>query len=306
MVWTAGAQLVNVEPNIGNLVGTGTVFALDDQPHRDRRRLLAQPLHGQCLKGYEQMIVDETLREIAKWPENKEFRTLEPMNRITLNVILRTIFVAEEPEYEEFREIVRSFLILGSVWPTCHGRPFGPDGHSPWGKLDQARAGINRIVFTLIDQGRSRSDVGRAERHPGTCCCAVGADDGTAISRMDISDELLSSRRRGPRIHDGGVELAVRAAAAPPGRVGRTGEGGRRGRQRIPSGNNCGIAARSHRAGRGRPTGQGPGLRIWRVADSTRSQHIRVRCRLAQEPGQSTRTPNDSIPIAFSVPSPRR
>ena len=70
-VWTAGAQLVNIEPNIGNLVGTGTVFALDDQPHRDRRRLLAPPLHGQCLKGYEQMIVGRHCAKSRSGPRTR-------------------------------------------------------------------------------------------------------------------------------------------------------------------------------------------------------------------------------------------
>jgi cytochrome P450 family 138 len=190
-VWTAGPQLVNIEPNIGNLVGTGTVFALDDQPHRDRRRLLGPALHGQCLKSYEQMIVDETLREITKWPENKEFRTLEPMNRITLNVILRTIFGAEEPESEEFREIVRSFLKLGSIMAYVPRPPFRTGRYSPWGKLDQARAGINRIVFTLID--RAEADPRLEERNDILALLLHSRrEDGTAIPRMDISDELLT------------------------------------------------------------------------------------------------------------------
>ena len=44
------------------------------------------------------------MRESAKWPENKEFRIYEPMNRITLSVILRTIFGAKGAELEELRE----------------------------------------------------------------------------------------------------------------------------------------------------------------------------------------------------------
>src|SRR6202011_4111623 len=95
-VCTASAeQLSNVQPNLGNLFGPGSVFGLDGCRHRDRRRLLAPAFHGQCLKNYEKVIEDETLRESANWPEGKEFRILEPMNRITLNVILRTILGAD-------------------------------------------------------------------------------------------------------------------------------------------------------------------------------------------------------------------
>ena len=101
-VCTASAeQLSNVQPNLGNLFGPGSVFGLDGSRHRDRRRLLAPAFHGQSLKNYEKVIEDETLRESANWPESKEFRILEPMNRITLNVILRTILGADGPERDE-------------------------------------------------------------------------------------------------------------------------------------------------------------------------------------------------------------
>ena len=53
-VCTASAeQLSNVQPNLGNWFGPGSVFGLDDGTHRDRRRLLAPAFHGQSLKNYE-------------------------------------------------------------------------------------------------------------------------------------------------------------------------------------------------------------------------------------------------------------
>src|SRR5215208_3144722 len=101
-VCTASAeQLINVQPNLSNWFGPGSVFGLDGSRHRDRRRLVAPAFHGQNLKVYEKVIEDETLRESANWPEDKEFRILEPMTRITLNVILRTIFGADGAELAE-------------------------------------------------------------------------------------------------------------------------------------------------------------------------------------------------------------
>jgi cytochrome P450 len=192
LMCTTGAEhLINIQPNIGNLLGPGTVFALDDGPHRDRRRLLSPPLHGQCLKAYEQMIVDETLREAANWPENREFRILEPMNRIALNVILRALFGVEEPEFAELREILPSFMKLGSVMAFAPRPPFRTGRHSPWGKLDESRRAIDRIIFALID--RAEADPTLSERRDILALLMRSrCDDGTAISRMDISDELLT------------------------------------------------------------------------------------------------------------------
>ncbi|HXO22952.1 MAG TPA: cytochrome P450, partial [Streptosporangiaceae bacterium] len=115
-VCTADAErLTNYHLNLSNFFGPGSIFALEGTRHHDRRRLLAPALHGRSLKNHESIIADETLRESANWPENKEFRILEPMHRITLNVILRTIFGADGAELEELREIVKRFTKRGSI-----------------------------------------------------------------------------------------------------------------------------------------------------------------------------------------------
>jgi cytochrome P450 family 138 len=190
-VCTASAeQLSNVQPNLGNLFGPGSVFGLDGSRHRDRRRLLAPAFHGQCLKNYEKVIEDETLRESANWPEGKEFRILEPMNRITLNVILRTILGADGAELEELREIVPPWMTLGSLMAFVPAPPYRTGRHSPWGKLDELRKAFDRIVCTLID--RADADPGLGDRVDVLAMLLRSRRDaGTGMPRLDICDELL-------------------------------------------------------------------------------------------------------------------
>lgn len=185
-VCTAGAeQLVNVQPNLGNWFGSGSVFALDGVRHRDRRRLLAPAFHGHSLKIHEQLIEAETLRECANWPEGKYFRILEPMNRITLNVILRSIFGADGPELDRLRAIVPPFMKLGQLVAFVPAQPFRTVRHSPWRKLDDFRREFDRIVFRLIARAEADPDLG-------------GRTDILALlvrNKMppqDISDELLT------------------------------------------------------------------------------------------------------------------
>ena len=167
------------------------VFGLDGSRHRDRRRLLAPAFHGRSLKNYEKVIEDETLRESANWPEDKEFRILEPMNRITLNVILRTIFGADEAELEELREIVPPYMKLGSLMAFVPAPPFRTGRYSPWGKLDEFRKAFDRIVFTLIE--RAEADPGLGERADVLALLLRSRhDDGTGMPRQDICDELLT------------------------------------------------------------------------------------------------------------------
>jgi cytochrome P450 family 138 len=184
-------QLINVQPNLSNWFGPGSVFGLDDSRHRDRRRLLAPAFHGQSLKNHEKVIEDETLREIANWPEGKEFRILEPMNRITLNVILRTIFGADGPELEELREIVPPYMKLGQLMAFVPAPPYWARRHSPWGKLDELRKAFDRIVFTLTDKADADPSLG--ERTDILALLRRSRrDDGTGMSRSDICDELMT------------------------------------------------------------------------------------------------------------------
>lgn len=184
-------DLINVQPNLSRVFGPGSVFALDGKAHRTRRKLLAPPFHGQSIKNYETVIEEETLRECANWPVGEEFPTLEPMNRITLNVILRTVFGADGEELDELREIIPPWVKLGSRMATVPEPPFRTGRRSPWGRLAEFRRRFNRIVFTLID--KAEADPNLVERSDILALLLSSRyDDGTAMSRQDVSDELLT------------------------------------------------------------------------------------------------------------------
>jgi cytochrome P450 family 138 len=111
---TSPDVLGNIRPNLSRLLGSGSVFGLDGDEHRQRRRLLAPPFHGKSIKNYETIIEEETLREIAGWPQGEAFATLPPMMRITLNAILRAVFGAEGAELDQLRRIIPPWVTLGS------------------------------------------------------------------------------------------------------------------------------------------------------------------------------------------------
>lgn len=184
-------ELMNVQPNLSRIFGPGSVFALDGVEHRKRRKLLAPPFHGQSIKNYEKVIEEETRREIASWPEGTEFATLEPMNRITLNVILRTVFGAAGAELDYLRGIIPPWAKLASRMATLPEPPFRAGRNSPWGRLAEFRRNFDRTVFTLIDQ--AQADPALGER-TDILALLLGStyEDGAPMSRQDVSDELLT------------------------------------------------------------------------------------------------------------------
>jgi cytochrome P450 len=143
------------------------------------------------MKKYERIVEEETARETATWPEGDEFETLEPMMRITLNIILRAIFGADGEDLETLRRIIPPWVTLGSrlaVLPTPT-RHFG--SWTPWGRLDAYRRDYDAVVDQLIERARrdpafdSRTDV-------LALLLRSTYEDGTPMSRSEISDELLT------------------------------------------------------------------------------------------------------------------
>ena len=69
------------------------------------------------MRSYEHIIEEEVMREIATWPEGREFETLPSMTSITLGAILRAVFGAEGPALDELRDLVPPMAALvGSTW----------------------------------------------------------------------------------------------------------------------------------------------------------------------------------------------
>ena len=188
---TSPEELGNIQPNLSRLFGSGSVFALDREDHRRRRRLLAPPFHGKSMKNYEAIIEEETLREIAKWPEGQPFPTLPSMMHITLNAILRAVFGADGTELNELRRIIPPWVTLGSRMAALPKPKRSYGRYSPWGRLDEWRRQYDIIIGKLIDDERADPNF---ENRTDVLALMLRStyDDGSIMSRKDIGDELLT------------------------------------------------------------------------------------------------------------------
>lgn len=184
-LFTSGPELVdNLEVNLGRVLGPRSMFALSGDEHKRQRKLLVPPFHGKRLAAYERIVEEETVRELATWPEGTPFATLPSMMRITLNAILRAVFGAEGAEFAELRELLPPFVTLGSrlaVLPiTKRGR------FNPWRRFERMRREYDAIVDRLIAKASPDGDDVLA------MMLQSRYDDGSGLSREEISDQLLT------------------------------------------------------------------------------------------------------------------
>jgi cytochrome P450 family 138 len=191
-LFQAGSDVVeNIEPNLGRVLGPGSLFALTGDAHRRQRKLLVPPFHGRRLAAYERIIQEEAERELASWPENREFATLPSMMRITLNAILRAVFGAEGAEFAQLRELLPRMVTLGSQLAVLPVPTVDWGRWSPWGRFNAMRREYDAIVDRLISAATADEAV---DQRDDVLAMMVQSryDDGSALTRGEIADELLT------------------------------------------------------------------------------------------------------------------
>jgi cytochrome P450 len=191
-LFTTGSDLISRASNLGTVLGPGSTFSLDGDEHRERRKLLVPPFHGKRMVGYETIVEEEVLREIATWPEGRDFATLPSMMRITLNAILRAVFGAQGSAFDELRALFPPMVPLASrmaLMPAIVRKDLGP--WSPWGRVQRYRKRYDEIIASLISE--AHADPAFEDRNDVLALMLQARyEDGSPISDGHIADELLT------------------------------------------------------------------------------------------------------------------
>ncbi|MBB4664906.1 cytochrome P450 [Conexibacter arvalis] len=192
-VFTADPKVLHAGDRspLGAVLGRNSLLAIDEQRHLSQRKLLLPPFHGERMQSYEAIIEEEARREIATWPEDRPFATLEPMMRITLGAILRAVFGARGSELEQLRGLLPPMVSLGSRLALLRFLQRDLGAWSPWGRFTRMRAAFDRHVDELIATARRDPEL---EQRSDVLSLLVRArhEDGTPMSREEIADQLLT------------------------------------------------------------------------------------------------------------------
>jgi cytochrome P450 len=108
-----------------------------------------------------------------------------------LNAILRAVFGAEGAELDELRRLIPPWVTLGSRLASVPMPKRQLGRYSPWGRLAEWRRRYDQVIDKLIDDERADSHF--AERTDVLAMLLrTTYEDGSAMSRKDIGDELLT------------------------------------------------------------------------------------------------------------------
>jgi cytochrome P450 len=174
------------------LLGEHSLLLLDGAEHLRQRKMILPAFHGERMHAYGRTMVDLTNDSIDRWRVGERFAVHAPMQAITLQVIIRTVFGVEEgPRLAEFSAMLRRLLDIGAnpllLLPFMQ-LDLGP--LSPWGRFQRIGEKASDVLRQEIRSGRTKGTAGRVDVL--AMLLEARDDRGHSLSEDEIHDELVT------------------------------------------------------------------------------------------------------------------
>ena len=177
------------------IVGTNSVLVLDEEPHARQRRVLLPPFKGERMRSFFEAIQTATLDEVRAWPVGRPIRMLEPMQRITVRVILQAVLgLPPGPRLAGFEAQVRRLLaITRSRYSLIFVKLplIGLLRKARWLPLFRPIHDLDESIFAYIAE-RRRLPVAERGENVLADLLATSHEDGKPLGDQEIRDAVLT------------------------------------------------------------------------------------------------------------------
>ncbi|MFW3113608.1 cytochrome P450 135A1 [Mycobacterium haemophilum DSM 44634] len=144
---------------LGLVMGEHSVLTTDEAEHARMRSLLTPAFTRAALQGYRDMIASVTREHIARWPVGAGINSLDCMNALTLDVILRVVFGVTDPNVKE--ELTNRLQGIINIQPAIFAGLRYPwlKRVNPWKRFFDGQRKIDAIIYREIASRRAVSDL---------------------------------------------------------------------------------------------------------------------------------------------------
>jgi cytochrome P450 len=197
-------------------LGARSLLLLDGAEHKWMRKLVLPPFHGERMQAYGAQMLAITHDAIDAMPLGAPFAIHGPMQRITLEIILRTVFgLDDEARRARVHARMTELLEIGT-WPPLllpvFQRDLGP--WSPWGRFVRRMREGDDDLREMVDERRARPDAQATDIL--SMLLAARDEDGNALSPQDLRDQLITLLVAGHETTATGLSWAMRWLLASP------------------------------------------------------------------------------------------
>jgi cytochrome P450 len=186
--------------------GPRSILLLHGAEHLRQRRLMLPPFHGDALARWRDTIAALAEAELDRWAPDQPVTALRRMQALTLEVILRVVFGAGDPE---LRDAIRRTLDMTTSMPRLVAMSLVRKPVGPWLTFMRAVKRLDALIYERID---ARVDDGsvlavlRSAQH----------EDGSPPSREELRDQLVTLLAAGHETTAGALGWAIERLARHP------------------------------------------------------------------------------------------
>ena len=181
------------------LVGDNSLLLLDGKKHRNRRRLLMPPVHGESLQKCSQQIVNITNKVCDNLKLNKPFKVRSLTQEITMRVILTVVFgIDSGVRSERLRELLTALLDIFNT-PLSSSFMFFPilqkdwGKYSPWGRCLLLQKEIRTLINAEIAERRKLLATKNLDSTDIFSLLLLAKDEnGEGMNDEELHDELIT------------------------------------------------------------------------------------------------------------------
>lgn len=174
------------------IVGRHSVILLDEAPHLEQRKLMLPAFHGERMQRMAGLMTELTERELATWPRGQAVELHPKLQRLTLEIILRTVFGLDSgARLDSLRDLLTRILSFSDS-PLSLLPPPPPwlARFTPMADFERLSAQVDELIYELIEQRRR-------EDHDGddvlALLLAATHEDGSPMSDQELRDELMTA-----------------------------------------------------------------------------------------------------------------
>ncbi|HEX2286770.1 MAG TPA: cytochrome P450 [Mycobacterium sp.] len=173
------------------LLGDTSVLVIDDDVHRERRRMMLPPFHRDAVARQEEAMAEIAADNIAGWPVGERFAVAPKMSEITLEVILRTVIGASDPARLAALRAVMPKLLSVTPWTSIALLNTDLQHRLPWRTLRRRIEEADRLLYAEIAE--RRADPNLADRTDALAMLVRTADeDSGAMTDRVLRDQLMT------------------------------------------------------------------------------------------------------------------
>lgn len=175
---------------LAGFVGESSVLVIDEDLHRDRRRLMIAPFQRDAVARQAALIAEIAAANIARWPVGMQFPVAPMMSEITLEVILRTVIGASDPaRLAALRTVMPRLLNLGA-WATLAIANPDLQRRRPWRYVRRCIEEANQLLYAEIAERRTDPDL--ATRTDVLAMLVRASHDGRKMTDTELRDQLMT------------------------------------------------------------------------------------------------------------------